>query len=262
MTTATALQHPASRPLPRNIIAVASGKGGVGKTWLSVTLAHALAHIGRRVLLVDADLGLANVDVQLGISPQYDLVEALSGKVALQQAVMPHRGGFDVLAGRSGSGALAALPAPELAEVREKLAMLAARYDTAIMDLGAGIEPPVRVLSRGARLCLVVTTDEPTALTDAYAFIKVTAQSQPDADLRIVVNMAASREAGERTCATLRAACTNFLGFTPPIAGVIRRDAKVPEAIRAQTPLLIRHPASDAGADVEALARGLAAPKA
>jgi len=257
--TAIALQHPASRPLASKIVAVASGKGGVGKTWLSVSLAHALARENRRVLLLDADLGLANVDVQLGIAPTHDLGEALAGKVALNQAVTPHRAGFDVLAGRSGSGALAALPAAKLSELRDRLCMLSSRYDMAIMDLGAGIEPPVRVLSEGARMCLVVTTDEPTALTDAYAFIKVTAQSQPDADFRVVVNMAASREAGERTYATLSAACTNFLGFTPPLAGVIRRDSKVPDTIRAQTPLMVRHPLCDAAADVEALARGLTA---
>jgi flagellar biosynthesis protein FlhG len=258
--TAVPLRHPASEPRARNIIAVASGKGGVGKTWLSVTLSHALARQGRRVLLLDADLGLANVDVQLGIAPEHDLGAAIAGRIPFNQAVIRHHAGFDVLAGRSGSGALAALPALKLHELRARLSVLANRYDVAIMDLGAGIEPPVRLLSEAARTCLVVATDEPTSLTDAYAFMKVTAQSQPDADLRIVVNMAPSRAAGERTHATLCAACSNFLGFAPPLVGVIRRDAKVPDAIRAQSPLMVRYPSCDAAADVEALARGLIVP--
>ena len=252
--TAIALQHPASRPLASKIIAVASGKGGVGKTWLSVSLAHALARANRRVLLLDADLGLANVDVQLGIAPAHDLGEALAGKIALNQAVTPHGAGFDVLAGRSGSGALAALPVAKLGELRDRLCLLSNRYDVTIMDLGAGIEPPVRVLSEGARACLVVTTDEPTALTDAYAFIKLCVGAGLSMHIDVVVNQSPSLREGEKTHTLLSKACANFLRLLPPLLGVIRKDGKVRESIRRQTSVVTLAPHCTAASDAASIA--------
>src|SRR5690606_6031064 len=126
--------------------AVASGKGGVGKTWLSVTLAQALARSGARVLLFDGDLGLANVDIQLGLHPRNDLGGVLDGSYALKDAVAAHEGGFDVIAGRSGSGSLAHVPAARLQQLMEELAVVASGYDRVILDLGAGLERTVRQL--------------------------------------------------------------------------------------------------------------------
>ena len=240
------------------IIAVASGKGGVGKTWLSITLAHALARRRQRILLFDGDLGLANADIQLGLMPERDLGTYISGKASLVDAVIPFTdGGFSVIAGRSGSGSLAALSPARLSSLVTDLKELARSYDRVIIDLGAGIEPPVRMLASAASTILVVTTDEPTALTDAYAFIKVTTAARVGADLRVVVNLATSASAGERTYATLAKACNEFLKFTPPLAGIVRRDPRVRDAIRAQEALFNRHPNSDAAADIEALARRL-----
>jgi len=242
----------------RNAIAVASGKGGVGKTWLSVTLCHALARQGCRSLLFDGDLGLANVDIQLGLTPQRDLGGALAGQYPLAKAVLPLEDfGFDVVAGRSGSGSLAGLPSDRLAALSAGLSGLAAGYDRVVLDLGAGIEQVVRQLASRCRTCLIVTTDEPTAMTDAYAFIKLSVRHNPKADLRVVVNMAASPAEGERTYATLRKACEAFLKVSPPLVGILRRDPKVKEAIRHQIPLLVRYPNTEAAADVEALARRL-----
>lgn len=241
----------------RRIIAVASGKGGVGKTWLSVTLAHALAQRGRRVALVDGDLGLANVDIQLGLNPDHDLGAVIAGGRPLSEAVTPVAAGFDVIAGRSGSGALASLSRPAILQLRKSVLDLAAGYDHVIIDIGAGIDATQMTLAAAGRPALVVTTDEPTALTDAYAFIKVAAQLVPAPELRVVVNLAASRSEGERTYATLKRACDSFLRFAPPLAAIIRRDAKVKDAIRHQTSLLTRHPGSEAASDVEALAGAL-----
>ena len=95
-----------------NVVAVASGKGGVGKTWFSITLSHAMARMGRRTLLFDGDLGLANVDIQLGLTPKYDLGSVIEGRIDLQQATLRHDGGFDILAGRSGSGSLSHCRSP------------------------------------------------------------------------------------------------------------------------------------------------------
>jgi flagellar biosynthesis protein FlhG len=253
--------HPASEPRGRNILTVASGKGGVGKTWFSITLAHTLAKLGKRVLLFDGDLGLANVDIQLGLSVERDLSEVIAGRIDLPSAVTRFAaGGFDVVAGQSGSGSLATLPAQKTGVLRDQLAALAARYDTAILDVSAGLEPALRLMTPEHGTCLVLTTDEPTSLTDAYAFIKVTKGRAANADMRVVVNMAETATAGHQTYSTLLKACETFLRSSPPLAGVVRRDVRVRACIRNQTPILVRHPNSDAAIDVEAIARGLNRP--
>lgn len=248
---------PSAASLP-NAFAIASGKGGVGKTWLSVTLCHALALAGRKTLLFDGDLGLANVDIQLGLEPRHDLAGVISGRCQLGDAIVSYDdGGFDVVAGRSGSGSLANLSPDRLAGLSTALADMAPVYDHIVLDLGAGVERTVRQLAAQAQTSLVVTSDEPTALTDAYAFIKLLLLQQTDIDVRIVVNMAASTSEGERTYATLRKACASFLKMAPPLAGVIRRDNKVKETIRNQASLLTRYPNCTAAQDVETLVRRL-----
>jgi flagellar biosynthesis protein FlhG len=242
----------------RNLIAVASGKGGVGKTWFSITLSHAFALTGRRVLLFDGDLGLANVDIQLGLVPDKDLSGVIAGRFTLEETAQHHsEGGFDIVAGHSGSGSLATLPPVRLMALHKDLVAVGKAYDRVVVDLGAGIENTVRWFTGNSGICLVLTTDEPTSLTDAYAFIKLTAINYPETDIRIVVNLANSICEGERTYQTLLKACQSFLKISPPLAGIIRRDKQVRECIRTQAPLLARHPDSKAASDVEAIARGL-----
>jgi flagellar biosynthesis protein FlhG len=253
---------PAQRPKGRNVIAVASGKGGVGKTWFSITLSHAMARAGQHTLLFDGDLGLANVDIQLGLMPKHDLGSVVSGRLTLNQAAETYpEGGFDIIAGRSGSGSLANIPLSRLQLLGDDLNLLACAYDRVILDLGAGVEKTVRALANNAGIILVVTTDEPTSLTDAYAFMKVTQMERPGTDMRVVVNMANSTREGERIYNTLLKACEGFLKMSPPLAGVIRRDLKVREAIRNQTPILTRSPNSEAAADVEAIADKMLRPQ-
>ncbi|MBD24985.1 MAG: cobyrinic acid a,c-diamide synthase [Candidatus Marinimicrobia bacterium] len=242
------------------LIAIASGKGGVGKTFFSITLSQALTLRKQKTLLFDGDLGLANVDIQLGLMPQHDLGSVITGKLSLNQAAMKYNtGGFDVIAGRSGSGSLANIPLSRLQIIAEDLAMLATRYDRVLLDLGAGVEKSVRQLAKAADTILVVTSDEPTSLTDAYAFIKITAMERPNTDIRIVVNASNSTREGERTYKTLHKACNGFLKISPPLAGIIRRDARVRECIRNQMPIITRSPASEAAMDVGAIADGLLA---
>jgi flagellar biosynthesis protein FlhG len=263
MTSAATVTEiePAATAARRNVIAVASGKGGVGKTWFSITLAHAMAKAGQRVLLFDGDLGLANIDVQLGVTPRRDLGSVIAGQTTMAQAVDRFaEGGFDIIAGRSGSGNLASLPPSRLVALRNELHGIAQSYASVVLDLGAGIERAVRVLVGGARTCLVVATDEPTSITDAYAFIKVTALNNLVDDIRIVVNMASGLRDGERTYATLRRACREFLKIEPPLAGIVRRDDHVKDCIRHQASLLTRHPNADAAHDVEAIAALFATP--
>lgn len=250
--------RPAVRPKGANILAVASGKGGVGKTWFAISLAHALAGRGVRTLLFDADVGLANVDIQLGLTPKNDLGGVLSGRLTLNQATisLPETG-FDLIAGRSGSGNLANLPPNRIQMLSDDLTLLAATYDKVVLDLGAGVERTVRQFAHNVGTCLVITTDEPTALTDAYAFIKVVHAERSETDIRVVINMANSTREGERTYNTLNKACEGFLKFSPPFLGVIRRDNRVREAIRHQTSILTRFPNTEAVADVEAIAERL-----
>jgi flagellar biosynthesis protein FlhG len=256
-STVTAFPAPAAATRRRNIIAVASGKGGVGKTWFSITLAHALARAGRKALLFDGDLGLANVDVQLGMTAQRDLGSVITGEATLAQVAKTHEGGFDIIAGRSGTGMLATLPASRLMALRAELQLLSQNYDWVVLDLGAGIERTVRLLMGHSRACLVVTTDEPTAITDAYAYIKVTAGERLAESTQIVVNMVSNQREGERVYGTLLRACREFLKLEPPLAGIIRRDERVKDSIRRQVALLTRHPSAEAASDVESIARRL-----
>ena len=258
------------------VIAVASGKGGVGKTWLSITLAHVLATRDARVLLFDGDFGLANIDIQLGLTPGRDLSDVATGRAGLADVITRYAGPdgntpeFAILPGRSGASVLSGLEIPALDLLLTELRGLSA-YDTILLDLGAGIDRITRRLAAWADTLLVVTTDEPTALTDAYAVLKLHARDRvvlgghasggevasPAIDARIVINQTSSPTSGERAYATLARACTNFLGRTPPLAGIIRKDPYVNEAIRRQMLLASRHPNAQAVQDVELLAEGL-----
>ena len=244
-----------------NITAIASGKGGVGKTWLSITLAHALAKAEAKTLLFDGDLGLANLDIQLGLMPEQDLGSVIGGKLTLNQAVLNHDAyGFDIIAGLSGSGGLVNITANRLKMLGDDLKVLAAGYDQVLIDLGAGVEQTVQNLTRSAGQVIVVVTDEPTSLTDAYAFIKVTQTEIPGMGFQVVANIVNSMREGERTYNTLLKACEAFLKISPPLLGIIRRDAKVPEAIRSQTSILTRSPNSEAACDVEKITKKLLIP--
>lgn len=255
-------QHPATLPVAPNMIAVASGKGGVGKTWFSVTLSQHLAQMGHKPLLFDGDIGLANIDIQLGLMPDVDLGSVVAGHSNLKDAITPYpEGGFDVIAGKSGSGALATLKKSRLTEMRDELVTLTNDYDKVIVDLGAGLEPIVQIMTASSGVILIVTTDEPTSITDAYAVIKVVARRNPKADIRIVVNMVDAKRDGIRTYQTLQKACQVFLKIDPKLAGVIRRDTKVKDSIRHQMSILSRHPTSGAGNDVSNIVKGLLEPK-
>lgn len=258
MESSTRTKSPSSPAFPksRNMIAVASGKGGVGKTWFSVTLAHALSIMGKRVLLFDGDLGLANVDVQLGLMPKRDLNDVIRGRLSLDRVIQTYEeGGFDIVAGRSGQASLSALPSQRLAILRDQLLEVSGNYDVVIADLGAGVDRTVRMLSATAARTLLITTDEPTSLTDAYAFIKLGNAAGMSKNINVVVNMAPNVLEGEKTYKTLLKACENFLRLSPPLLGMVCHDTKVKDCIRSQTPILTRSPHAQAAEDVEDIAR-------
>lgn len=237
------------------ITLIASGKGGVGKTWYSISYAFALARLGKRVLLFDGDLGMANIDIQLGLMPEKDLGSYISGEFSLEDIIQSYpNGAFDIIAGRSGTGDLANLSDQRFSLLKNDITKIAKNYDHIILDLGAGIGRSVRQLSQLADRCLVIVTDEPTSITDAYAFIKVTRSSIPNLKLELVVNQAQSIEQGRQTYSTLESVCENFLGFIPPLFGIVRSDPHVKDAIRHQTSIMQRHPNSLAAEDVNNIA--------
>lgn len=251
-----------SAPVRRaqKLIAVASGKGGVGKTWFSISLCHALAKQGKKVLLFDGDLGLANVDVQLGMMAKHDINDVIEGNLTMDRVIQHYEdGGFDVIAGRSGQGSLAALPVPRLNEIVEQLRMALKNYDAVVIDLGAGIDRTVRFMAAAADKTFVVTTDEPTALTDAYAFIKLSHAAGQADNIQVVINQTGSIKEGETTYGTLTKASQNFLKITPPLLGIIRLDKRVRDAIRAQSLFLSRSPTSETAEDLEKIAGRVAA---
>jgi len=242
------------------MITVASGKGGVGKTWLSITLASALAHEGRKVLLFDGDLGLANVDVQLGLVPEVDLSDLLSGRQNLSGSVTRYKpAGFDVLAGKSGSGALSSMARERIDSLKQHLIAASQSYDHVILDMAAGVDQSNLSIGTHSGPTLVVLTGEPTSLTDAYAFMKLRRMRDPGADLRIVVNNAADREAADKAYHAIRKACDTFLQFNPPLLGSILTDDKVRDSIRNQSDILSRYPQAEAARQVREIAKQLIA---
>ena len=251
-----------SRVQPGSIIAVASGKGGVGKTFMSITLASALAQAGQRTLLVDGDLGLANVDVQLGIAPETDLAAVVAGWIELEDAVInvdggAGQGGFDVLPGRSGSGTLAELSTDEVSRLTAGISALSLQYDKIVLDLGAGIEANCMRLARSADRALMVITDDPASMTDGYAFIKVLRGYAPDVEQSIIINQATTRAMGQQTYEAIARASKQFLGFRPALAGIVMRDEKVREAMRAQRTLISTDPSAQPIQDAIAIAQTL-----
>ncbi len=245
------------------VLAVASGKGGVGKTALTLALAQAFARRKARTLVVDADLGMANIDVQLGLNPKGDLSSVVAGQMTLEEAVTPAAGGaekvggFDVLAGASGSGALASLDTGAVSRLAAGVTAASLTYDRTLIDLAAGAERSTIRMAAAADDVVIVINDEPTSLTDAYAFIKMLRLRDEGASPFVVVNNAPDAAAARNAYATLSRTCQSFLGFTPPLAAIVRRDPGIPDAIRAQTPLAVRHPDSKAVSDVAGLARAL-----
>ena len=238
----------------RNIITIASGKGGVGKTWISATLADSLSRSGKRVLLFDGDLGLANIDVQLGLNPSKDLSGVVTGKYSLKEAIMrvPNTK-FDLLPGKSGSGILTVLKSDKILRVKETIEEVSQYYDWVIADLSAGIDTSVRTLTYNNGIILVVITNDPTSLTDAYVYIKILNMKYPNSDIRILVNMAKSKKEGLNTFQTISNSCYTFLKIKPELAGIIRNDNCVKTTIRHQDLILNKFPSAISSNDMTEL---------
>ena len=228
-----------SRLNGENIIAVASGKGGVGKTTFAVTLAQAFSKQGLKVLLFDGDLGLSNIDAHLGIVPNENLETVLKMNDPLNLAITHDTTiGCDIITGHSGDQSLATMSEPELKLMTDDLLILATYYDKVIIDLASGIGAHVTALGEIAKTCLTMITDTPTSLTDAYQFIQLMLQKNSSKDFRLIVNMIDTISDGEKTYQTFLTALKTFLHIEPELLGIIHYDSIVKKSVQAQTPLL------------------------
>jgi flagellar biosynthesis protein FlhG len=239
-------------------ISIVSGKGGVGKTNISLNLGYALSQIDHSVLIMDADLGLANMDVLLGISPPKNIQDIITQDVSPEDVVVPINDlGLDLLPAASGIADLVELDEDVQSLLLHKLHTLFQRYDYLLLDLGAGISPTVLSFASMSQERLVILTPEPTSLTDSYALIKILAAEYGIKNFQIIVNMAGSQQEAKQTFNRLYAACEHFLSIKLQYLGLVRHDKTVTESVRKQEPLIKWAPNSPAAQDIIALANSL-----
>lgn len=235
-------------------VALLSGKGGVGKTNMSLNMACALHQMGFKALLMDCDLGLANLDVLLGITPEGNLQTALLGEASIDDVLHQVGGaGFDVLPAASGVPELTELQ-PDMRELLlSRLEPVLHRYDYVFMDIGAGISGTVQTFAAMASVRIVVITPEPTSLTDSYALIKVLNSRYGLRDFMVLVNQASSAAEAKSSFDKLYGACHHFLHIDPVLLGHVRNDKKLPEAVCRQQPLMHFAPGCHAAQDIQNL---------
>ena len=242
------------------ITAVTSGKGGVGKTFVSANLAAALARRGERVLVLDADLGLANLDVVLNLSPKITLHDVFTGKHRLEDAIVPVAGGFSVLLAGSGMVEYSRLTPEVCDQLLATVEAVTPQFDRVLLDTGAGISDVVLYTLSLAHDVLVVTTPEPTAMTDAYATIKVLATTQGRRALQLAVNQVLKPGEGRVIRAQLQQVIDRYVspGLDAPVKleylGEVPVDPAVREAVQKRQLLLDLYPGAPAAQAMLALA--------
>ncbi|HWK75259.1 MAG TPA: MinD/ParA family protein [Povalibacter sp.] len=234
----------AANPGPVQVIAVTGGKGGVGKTSVAVNLATALATTGRRVMLLDGDLGLANVDVFLGLSPRHTMAHVLSGERALEEIILESPHGVQVVPGASGVANMANLSAAAHLSLVQAFSSLSSRVDVLIVDTSAGLSHSVLQFSQAAQHVLLVVCDEPASMTDAYALAKVLSRDHGVSRFRVVANMVRTPGEGETLFRKLERVTSKFLDVTLEYLGEIPEDPYLRRAIREQRPVVGAFPAS------------------
>jgi flagellar biosynthesis protein FlhG len=238
-------------------IAVASGKGGVGKSNIALNLAVLLSAAGNRVALVDADMGLANLDVLLDVDVRGNLSHVIAGTRTLEEILVELPAGVQFVPGASGLAQVASLSEFQRACLIEQLSALEAENDIIVIDCGAGIGRDVMHFASGADTLLAVTAPEPTAVTDAYAMIKVLARQQYNGTISLVVNLAADRAEARSTYQRISEVAGQFLGVTVLDGGHVLIDPKVREAVRKRQPLVLGYPRCPASRCIAAMANRL-----
>ncbi len=253
------------RPCAVPVVAVTSGKGGVGKTSVAVNVAAALAQRGVRVSLLDADLGLANADVLCGLSPLTRLdtiVEPQAHRRTIRQIAIEAPGGFRLVPGAVGLARMANLPEQERDAILDSLADLERDNDLILVDTGAGVDDNVMTFVRHADLAVVVVTPEPTSIADAYALIKVLRSGhqpgQPAPNVALLVNQARNEKEANEVALRIASTSKRFLGFEPILLAWLRKDDALPASVRARGPVVVLHPKCQISLDFGRVAVSLA----
>jgi flagellar biosynthesis protein FlhG len=235
-------------------IAVTSGKGGVGKTSIALNLGAALAAAGKRVIVLDGDLGLANIDILAGITPDHTLQQVVTGQMHIQDIVCQTPYGVGVVSGGSAISALMHAGPKRLALFFGQIDELSADTDFMIIDTSAGLDTRVMGFLGYCDHVAVVATPEPTSITDAYALIKVHTRKHPEARIHVVVNQVQTSEEGISVFLALRQVCEVFINQDIEYLGEIRKSPIVSYAIRNRQPFVLSHPKDTACMDVSTLA--------
>ena len=239
------------------VLAVTSGKGGVGKSTASVNVAIALAQRGKRVILLDADLGLANVEVLLGLNSLYNLQHVIDGEKSITQIMVQGPGGILVIPGSSGITKLADLDAAARRNVLAGLEELQKRADFVIIDTMAGIGQNVVAFAAAADEVLLVTTPEPSAIVDAYAMVKAISAAREDACIRLVVNLVRNQQQATAVASKLSGVAQTYLGRRLSFLGFIPRDAHVSYGVMQTHPFVLQYPNAAAAKCIEEIAARL-----
>ncbi|SEN40976.1 flagellar biosynthesis protein FlhG [Paenibacillus sophorae] len=235
------------------IITVCSGKGGVGKSNFTLNFALALKSMGKRVLLFDADIGMANLDVLMGVSAKYNLYHLLSREAGIEQIIQTGPNRLPFIAGGSGMEELFSLSESDLNYFTSQIATIADEMDYILFDTGAGLSKETMKFIASADDCLVVTTPEPTAITDAYALMKVVHTSHPSITFNLIVNQASDIKEANATSDKIRMTAQRFLQLDIPFLGFISSDSHVVQAVKRQIPFTLAYPNSAAAKDIHRL---------
>jgi flagellar biosynthesis protein FlhG len=237
------------------IITVTSGKGGVGKTNFSVNLALALMDKGLKVVVLDADFGLANIEIVLGIAPKYTLLDVLQNKKNLLEVISKGPNNIKFISGGSGITKLARISKEEMERFTKNIKLLDSLYDVVVVDTGAGVSENVLNFVLAADDVILVTTPEPTSITDAYALIKMAAGSDYEKKLQILVNRVQSDHEGYLVYEKLKRVTEKFVGLKIDLLGMLPKDYSVEKAVLEQQPFLIRFPKSQISKGMFEIAR-------
>jgi flagellar biosynthesis protein FlhG len=239
------------------IASIASGKGGVGKTFVTINLAALLAKKGKRVLAVDCDLGLANMDIMLGLDPQLTLKDVIFGGTAIRDAIVTTKAGFDLIAGSSGVKEMAQPLYEKIQLIKDALRPLFPSYDYVLLDTGAGISDTVLQFNLLAYRNIIVLNRELTTLTDAYALVKVMHQIFARDSFSVIVNSTVSEKEGLKIFSQINSTCRKFLGFPLNYLGCITNDQAVPKSIIKQEVLAVSTPHSAVVKDCDRITQNI-----